>query len=163
MPESSLLAYVVPTLFALGLSTQIHFQEISMSAVKILVTTDGSNLSDKAVETAVELARQFDGQVVGMTAVLSPTPATGYAGEDPVVKERLEAIKRRASEKNVPCEIIAEHGETVSGVILACAERVAPSFIVMASRGLGTIGALLLGSETQKVLAQADRPVLVVR
>ena len=43
-----------------------------MGAVKILVTTDGSNLSDKAVETAIELARQFDGTVIGMTAVLSP-------------------------------------------------------------------------------------------
>ena len=45
-----------------------------MDAVKILVTTDGSNLSDKAVETAIELARQFDGTVIGMTAVLAPPP-----------------------------------------------------------------------------------------
>lgn len=36
-------------------------------------------------------------------------------------------------------------------------------FIVMASRGLGTLGSLILGSETQKVLAQANRPVLVIR
>ena len=33
----------------------------------------------------------------------------------------------------------------------------------MASRGLGTLGSLILGSETQKVLAKADRPVLVIR
>jgi len=47
--------------------------------------------------------------------------------------------------------------------VLACAARVNATYIVMASRGLGTFGALLLGSETQKVLSQADRPVLVVR
>ena len=47
--------------------------------------------------------------------------------------------------------------------VLACAARCNASYIVMASRGLGTFGALLLGSETQKVLSQADRPVLIVR
>ena len=131
-----------------------------MSAVKILVTTDGSNLSDKAVDTAIGLAEQVGGSVVGMTAVLTPAPAGGFEDEDPVVKERLEAISRKAAEAEVPCEVIAEHAETVA---LACAARCNASYIVMASRGLGTFGALLLGSETQKVLSQADRPVLIVR
>ena len=49
-----------------------------MSAVKILVTTDGSNLSDKAVDTAIELAEQVGGSVVGMTVVLSAAPAGGF-------------------------------------------------------------------------------------
>ena len=118
-----------------------------MSAVKILVTTDGSNLSDKAVDTAIELAEQVGGSVVGMTVVLSAAPAGGFTEEEPIVKERLEAISHKAAEKGV----------------LACAARVNATYIVMASRGLGTFGALLLGSETQKVLSQADRPVLVVR
>lgn len=47
--------------------------------------------------------------------------------------------------------------------VLACAVRHDVSFIVMASRGLGSIGSFLLGSETQKVLHQVDRPVLIVR
>ena len=113
-----------------------------MDAVKILVTTDGSNLSDKAVETAIELARQFDGTVIGMTAVLAPPPAAGFVAED---------------------EVVAEHGDSVAKAILECAARYDVRYIVMASRGLGTLGALLLGSETQKVLSLADRPVLVVR
>ena len=134
-----------------------------MSAVKILVTTDGSNLSDNAVDTAIGLAEQVGGSVVGMTAVLTPAPAGGFEDEDPVVKERLEAISRKAAEAEVPCEVIAEHAETVAQGVLACAARCNASYIVMASRGLGTFGALLLGSETQKVLSQADRPVLIVR
>jgi len=132
-----------------------------MSAVKILVTTDGSNLSDKAVDTAIELAEQVGGSVVGMTVVLSAAP--GFTEEEPIVKERLEAISHKAAEKQVPCEVVVEHAETVSQGVLACAARVNATYIVMASRGLGTFGALLLGSETQKVLSQADRPVLVVR
>ena len=127
-----------------------------MSAVKILVTTDGSNLSDKAVDTAIELAEQVGGSVVGMTVVLSAAPAGGFTEEEPIVKERLEAISHKAAEKQVPCEVVVEHAETVS-------QGVNATYIVMASRGLGTFGALLLGSETQKVLSQADRPVLVVR
>ena len=57
-----------------------------MSAVKILVTTDGSNLSDKAVDTAIELAEQVGGSVVGMTVVLSAAPAGGFTEEEPIVK-----------------------------------------------------------------------------
>ena len=134
-----------------------------MSAVKILVTTDGSNLSDKAVDTAIELAEQVGGSVVGMTVVLSAAPAGGFTEEEPIVKERLEAISHKAAEKQVPCEVVVEHAETVSQGVLACAARVNATYIVMASRGLGTFGALLLGSETQKELSQADRPVLVIR
>ena len=85
-----------------------------MSAVKILVTTDGSNLSDKAVDTAIELAEQVGGSVVGMTVVLSAAPAGGFTEEEPIVKERLEAISHKAAEKQVPCEVVVEHAETVS-------------------------------------------------
>lgn len=58
---------------------------------------------------------------------------------------------------------MAEHCESVADGILNVADCHDARFIVMASRGLGTLGSLILGSETQKVLAQADRPVLVIR
>ncbi len=134
-----------------------------MTGFKILVTTDGSNLSDKAVETAVELTKKFGGELIGVTAVVAPPSSGGLAGEDQAVRERLEAVARKAREKDVPCEVVAEHCQSISEGILACAARFDAAFIVMASRGLGTIGSFLLGSETQKVLHQADRPVLVVR
>ena len=134
-----------------------------MSGVKILVTTDGSSLSDKAVDTAVELARQLGADLIGMTSVVAPAPLRGFEGEEETVKDRLNAVLRKASEKGVNCDIVAEHSDSISAGVLECARRNDVAFIVMASRGLGTIGALLLGSETQKVLHQADRPVLVVR
>ncbi len=134
-----------------------------MSIVKILVTTDGSNLSAKAVDAAVELARQFDGELIGMTTVVASVPAGAFDEEDQTIKDRLDAVARKAAEKNVPCSVVAEHSDSVSKGILDCAAKNGVSFIVMSSRGLGTFGAFLLGSETQKVLSQADRPVLVVR
>lgn len=134
-----------------------------MSDVKVLVTTDGSNLSERAIDTAIELAKALGGSVVGVSVVLAPPPAGGFQCEDPKVLERLEKISQKAQESDVACEVVAEHAGTVWEGILECAHRHDVNYIVMASRGLGSFGSLLLGSETQKVLHQADRPVLVVR
>ena len=138
-----------------------------MAGVKVLVTTDGSNLSDKAIDTAIELTKQLGGELIGMTSVgASPTtevPTGGFEAEDAAVRDRLAAISRKAAEKGVPCEVVAEHADAIWKGVLACAVRHDVSFIVMASRGLGSIGSFLLGSETQKVLHQVDRPVLIVR
>ncbi len=134
-----------------------------MSVVKVMVTTDGSNLSEKAIDTAVELSTQLGAELIGMTTVVGPAPVGGYDHEDAAIRDRLSAISRKATEKGIKCELVAEHSDAVWKGILECAARNNVSFIVMASRGLGSIGSLLLGSETQKVLHQADRPVLIVR
>ena len=126
-----------------------------MAGVKVLVTTDGSNLSDKAIDTAIDLTKQLGGELIGMTSVVGEAPTGGFEAED--------AISRKAAEKGVPCEVVAEHADAIWKGVLACAVRHDVSFIVMASRGLGSIGSFLLGSETQKVLHQVDRPVLIVR
>ena len=117
-----------------------------MAGVKVLVTTDGSNLSDKAIDTAIELTKQLGGELIGMTSVVGEAPTGGFEAEDAAVRDRL-----------------AEHADAIWKGVLACAVRHDVSFIVMASRGLGSIGSFLLGSETQKVLHQVDRPVLIVR
>ena len=126
-----------------------------MAGVKVLVTTDGSNLSDKAIDTAIDLTKQLGGELIGMTSVVGEAPTGGFEAED--------AASRKAAEKGVPCEVVAEHADAIWKGVLACAVRHDVSFIVMASRGLGSIGSFLLGSETQKVLHQVDRPVLIVR
>ncbi|MFU0842116.1 MAG: Usp domain-containing protein [Burkholderia sp.] len=134
-----------------------------MSGIKILVASDGSELSKKAIETAVELAMQLGGELVGMTSVVGPAPEGGFEAESEQVRERLSEISKKAAEKGVRCEVVAEHCDAVWKGILNCAAEHDVRFIVMASRGLSTIGSLILGSETQKVVHQADRPVLVVR
>ena len=92
-----------------------------MSAVKVLVTTDGSNLSDKAVDTAVRLTKQFGGELIAVTAVIAPPPSTGFEGEDQAVRERLAAVHHKATEAGVPCEVVAEHCSAVWKGILECA------------------------------------------
>lgn len=130
----------------------------------IQVCTDGSDLSHKGIESAVEIAKALKLPVVGMTAVLGkPNLVAGLENESKDVQERLNAVKRLAEAAEVPFDLVAEHCDEVSSGILAVAERYEARCIVMASRGLGTLGSLILGSETQKVLAKADRPVLVIR
>jgi len=123
----------------------------------IQVCTDGSALSDKAVDAALDLAKTMGLPLVAMTVV------SGDTSERDAVRERLTTIAEKAKKAKVACELIAEEARAPYEGILAVAKRKDARFIVMASRGLGSLGSLFLGSETQKVLASADRPVLVVR
>ena len=129
----------------------------------VQVCTDGSDLSHKGIESAVEIAKALGLSVLGMTAVVGKPRTGGLEAEDKDVQERLLAVKRLAEAAEVPFELVAEHTTEVAQAILDVADRHEARFIVMASRGLGTLGSLILGSETQKVLAKADRPVLVIR
>ena len=129
----------------------------------VQVCTDGSDLSHKGIESAVEIAKALGLLVLGMTAVVGKPQTGGLEAEDKDVQERLLAVKRLAEAAEVPFELVAEHTTEVAQAILDVADRHEARFIVMASRGLGTLGSLILGSETQKVLAKADRPVLVIR
>ena len=94
-----------------------------MAGVKVLVTTDGSNLSDKAIDTAIDLTKQLGGELIGMTSVVGEAPTGGFEAEDAAVRDRLAAISRKAAEKGVPCEVVAEHADAIWKGVLACAVR----------------------------------------
>ncbi len=128
----------------------------------VQVCTDGSTLSEKGIETAVELAKSLGIPLVGMTSVVSKANAANGV-EDEAIRARLAEIEAMAKTAGVQCQVVAEPCAAPWEGILAVAKRYDARFIVMASRGLGSLGSLILGSETQKVLAQVDRPVLVIR
>lgn len=130
----------------------------------VQVCTDGSSLSEKGIDTAVGLAKSLGLPLVGMTAVPGkPKLVAGLEYEDEEVRTRLAYVREVAEAAGVPYELVAEHCSAPWEGILAVAHRYDARFIVMASRGLGSLGSFILGSETQKVLAQVDRPVLVIR
>lgn len=141
--------------------------------MKILVATDGSDLSRRAIDSAVRLAKALGGTVVGCSA----TPTYKYHGFGGAAletesrfqtqvaaeaNEHLAAVETAASAAGVPCELVIREG-AAERVILQTASDHDCDLIVMASHGRGGVSSLLLGSETQKVLAFANRPVLVVR
>lgn len=121
----------------------------------ILVSTDGSELSEKAIETAAKLAKNLSTSVLGITVVKAK------GGEK--AQRTLEDVQEVCKRVGVPCQTDEVVGSAVPDSILKTAQERDVRFIVMASRGLGTLGSLFIGSSTQQVLAKADRPVLVVR
>ena len=118
----------------------------------ILVSTDGSELSEKAIVTAAKLAKNLNTCVLGITVVKAKGSETAA--------RTLDDVKDACQRVGVPSEVV---GTSIPDAILKVAQERDVRFIVMASRGLGTLGSLFIGSSTQQVLAKADRPVLVVR
>ena len=144
---------------------------------KILVATDGSRLSGKAVTHAIDLARAVGAELVAFHA--SPDYRFSSFAEGTVremvsredyeaaaakeAQKLLEAVRRKAEAAGVECT--TAHGLAISPAegILKAAGKARAEAIVMASHGRGGIASLLLGSETQKVLAHSKLPVTVVR
>jgi nucleotide-binding universal stress UspA family protein len=75
----------------------------------------------------------------------------------------LDAVRRSAIEAGVSCEVVHASAATPWEAIIDAAHRQKCDAIVMASHGRRGVAALLLGSETQKVLTHSTVPVVVVR
>jgi nucleotide-binding universal stress UspA family protein len=75
----------------------------------------------------------------------------------------LAAIEKEAGETGVACEVFYEKNDSPYEAIIRVAEQKGCDLIMMASHGRRGVGALLLGSETQRVLTHSKIPVLVYR
>ena len=140
----------------------------------ILVPTDGSDITAKAVDTAITLAKTFGAKLVTL-AVKEPFPYSAISEMQPVPPQEFFDAQERIAAANVKTvlDAAAAAGVTAAGhtvealhaweAILEHAEKQGCDLIVMASHGRRGVSALLLGSETQKVLTQSDKPVLVFR
>lgn len=141
---------------------------------RILVATDGSDLSAKAVTTAVELASALGAELVACT-VLPVYPyagigeSSGVAAEDyqaqagAEASDRLAQAERIARDAGVECHTSMLEDDEPHRAIIGAADKHECGLIVMASHGRRGLQGLVLGSETQRVLTHTQRPVLVVR
>ena len=144
---------------------------------RILIPTDGSAVSAKAVKSSVALAARLGASVVGYHAI-EPIErlyyAEGRSARAGAVKElqaRLDEqgrgyladLAKAAERAGVACQTVIGTPATPFQGIVETARRKKCDAIFMASHGRGPLGALLVGSVTQKVLAQSKLPVLVYR
>jgi nucleotide-binding universal stress UspA family protein len=143
----------------------------------ILVPTDGSDFSNKAVSTAARLAHSLHAKLLVLhirSPIESPHHVEGGALSSlggKVVMQEIEDEERKLLDAAL--EIAAADGTTaetafVAGystydAIIRIAREQHCDLIVMASHGRRGISGFLIGSETQKVLAHTTIPVLVVR
>lgn len=142
---------------------------------RLLLPTDGSDLSMRAVDTGIALAASL-GATVHAFHVVAPFPAFTYMmvitefneqtylqGAVERAKACLQDVRKRAEAAGVPCESGYVTDTHPHIAIVAAAISHECDLIVMASHGWKGMNRLLLGSETQKVLVSCDVPVLVCR
>ena len=143
---------------------------------RILIATDGSERSERAIEQGVALAKALGATVIGLNAAPS---FRIYAGSVADITNTMEGDYREAAEERakvylaevekaakgagVPCETHYQYGEPIHQAIIDALGEYDCDLAVMASHGRGSVGSLLLGSVTQRVLAHGEHPVLVVR
>ena len=143
----------------------------------ILIPTDGSKISNAAAKRGVSLAKALGSKVTAFFAAPAATPLV-YDGLLPVAyttqDQHAELIAKTAAgflgviedackRAGVPCESIYVTNEFAADAIIAAAKKCRCDLIHMAPHGRRGISAMLLGSETQKVLTHSKVPVLVYR
>jgi nucleotide-binding universal stress UspA family protein len=141
----------------------------------ILIPTDGSELAGKAVEHGVAFARAIGARIVVLTVVapfriftanaemVEDTPALYETRMREHSEKILATAAQIATSAGVACETMhVEHEHPYQAIIDAAASK-GCDLIIMASHGRRGVAALVLGSETVKVLTHSTIPVLVHR
>ena len=141
----------------------------------LLVPTDGSALSEAAIQMAVTLAGESNARLTAVH-VIPQFHAFAYGAEafadteEQFLKEAeeradryLAAVMKVATQASVECDTVATRRAHPYEAIISVAKQKNCDLIVMASHGRSGVRALLIGSETQKVLTHSNIPVLVVR
>lgn len=137
---------------------------------KILLAVDGSDHALRAARQAAELARNLKPREFRMLVAYDIIPT--YLGE-PNIQFAIDSRKAMAEKViedamaeigEIPCDLHTEilEGDPAEAIINVANTRKS-DLIVMGSRGLGRLAGLLIGSTSQKVVAHANCPVLVVR
>ena len=142
---------------------------------RILIATDGGELADKAVDQGLAMAKAVGAKVIVVRATSLPAPMV-YEGvvvalpSEEIraeiaarVAEHFAALKSKAAGLGVVMETVHVEHDSPWEAIIDTAKAKGASLIVMASHGRRGISAVLLGSETQKVLTHTTIPVLVCR
>ena len=141
---------------------------------RILIPTDGSELTAKAVDTAVRLAKSIGARLYTISvkepfpysaiSEMQPTPPQEFFdAQERIAAKRIQAVRAACDAAGVPCEAHTIEALHPWEAIIEHAQRMECDLLVMASHGRRGVTALLLGSETQKVLTHSKIPVLVVR
>jgi nucleotide-binding universal stress UspA family protein len=143
----------------------------------LLVATDGSKFSEKAVVHAIGLAAKLGANITAFYAapdypepvysegiIYEMMPRKDYAAMAAADAEKILAkIAKKAQAAGVRCDTRHTLSREPWEAILAAARKNKCDAIVMGSHGRGGLAALFLGSETQKVLAHSKLPVIVAR
>jgi nucleotide-binding universal stress UspA family protein len=142
----------------------------------LLVPVDGSELTERAIDASIELAKQLGASITGFVAEpLAPLPSDSQppslARRDALehdaitqahAREILERFESRAKAAGVAFTGRHSHAPRVDRAIIAEAEAQGCDMIVMVTHGRGAFGEFLFGSQTKAVLSGSKLPLLVL-
>ncbi|QLH04885.1 universal stress protein [Nitrosopumilus oxyclinae] len=139
----------------------------------ILVPFDGSGYSQKAFDTALEIAEKFESKLTVMTVLQSKlSDSAGISlerlqeiqdEEENTATIMLKKLEEQANAKNVPFSIAIIHNPSSSDGIVSFAGKNNIDFIVMGSHGRTGFRKIVLGSVANGVLGHAKCPVLITK
>ena len=141
---------------------------------KILVPTDGSEITQRAIAAALGLAKPLGAEIYTL-CVKEPFPYGAVAEMQPTPPQEFFDAQERSAARHVAAVVaacdgagIVCHAQTIDGVqpweaIVDFAQKQGCDLLVMGSHGRSGLASLFLGSETQDVLRHTTVPVLVVR
>ncbi len=144
---------------------------------RIMIATDGSKLSQKAVKSAIELASQFNAELLAVK-VVPRYVQTYFEGSFTVAdidikeieaqwaigaQEVLDKVAKSAIVKGVKVKTAVIRSDDIADGLVKASVKSKVDLIVMASHGRKGIKRMLLGSETLNVLTHSSIPVLVLR
>jgi nucleotide-binding universal stress UspA family protein len=144
----------------------------------ILLPTDGSKLSDRAVKKGIEFAQSAGARVTAVHVIpefrmvveegfVSPMSAElkkRFENESQQhARKMLDKVAKAAAAAGVKCDTVAVVSDYPYQQIIETARKQKCDLIIMASHGRRGLSSLLLGSETAKVLTHSKIPVLVMR
>jgi nucleotide-binding universal stress UspA family protein len=143
---------------------------------RILVPVDGSELSDRAIQASIDLAKQLGAAITGFVAepvMPEPTaarPRSWLESEarehEAVTEDHAQNVLRRfetsAREAGVPFDGYFDHSPRIDKAIIDAAEARGCDLIVMVTHGRGAFGEFLFGSQTKAVLSGSKLPLLVL-
>ncbi|MEW6162075.1 MAG: universal stress protein [Nitrospirota bacterium] len=134
---------------------------------KLLLSTDGSELSEGAVRESINLAKTCGSKLYAISVVeVNPefeALAPGLVEKmEKETRQHLESVKSKASKEGVDCEIIVHEGEEPYQYIVDEAAKNKVEMIIMGRRGRTGLKRVMMGSVTAKVIGYAPCKVLVV-
>ncbi|MBI1847843.1 MAG: universal stress protein [Candidatus Rokubacteria bacterium] len=141
----------------------------------ILIPTDGSVLSEVAIRQGIALAKAVNARVTGITVfppfhtfatepmMITDTPALYRKDCEALGAKYLAVIEDAATTSGVACDVVQAEDDQPYRAIIDTASARGSDLIVMASHGRKGVTALVLGSETTKVLTHTKISVLVCR
>lgn len=141
----------------------------------ILLPSDGSELSDAAIQKGIQFAKSINAEVTGFHVILpfhvfslrlgmlEDTKAQYERQAKDQAEQYLSVIKKAAEKAGVSCDTDYETSSHPYEMIIKAAETKGCDLIMMASHGRRGLQGLLIGSETHKVLTHSKIPVLVFR